>query len=605
MLEESERMSITWDCFVLGVSSSSTIFILSFGIDNEPSIRPFTVDKKLPTAAELVGVNDLSDTPCAAEQEELIKIEPLLKSLDLGNIDVQVSLAIDSARFASFDDSRIYRPSEVFDDFQIVMNRQERRRLAALEGRIRDQKLDDTEDDEVGEVGLAEAQNCRHLQQDHLRDDSQEGLDNERPHKRPRLESNSFEDRTTTIPQNDVNAITRQPLLHDRPWSEADSPNIFVADDENKENWPPLSSSLSRLMDDTDYQISSDGFLESFEPNAFGHEGALDQMEDQQESFEPLSFGSRQPLFQANFFHPEPHGLDALPRGQDTFGVEYIPEDIPMDEKEDSLPGHGLDLAFVSEPDIASQALGISAFAHLRARKVSEHCPAPVVEPIAVPIPPVTSNEARSVPPELFDQNTLRLPDVINPPQSVHRYMASLDFIQKHVLVRALRTSECSVELVERQTLGGVDLIVDPHCAIIFLSLFTLAARCEAYTERVSQQSWKFSRLLVIFEAYPESRSKRSFASKHRGSTGTPSSELYAFTPPIVKAIKKFRRDVNIADACGTKCGDTKVEYAFADTVDEAALLTRWFGERAEEADETGGVVWGEREWLAVDFLEV
>ena len=185
------------------------------------------------------------------------------------------------------------------------------------------------------------------------------------------------------------------------------------------------------------------------------------------------------------------------------------------------------------------------------------------------------------------------------------RYMASLDFIQKHVLVRALRTSECSVELVERQTLGGVDLIVDPHCAIIFLSLFTLAARCEAYTERVSQQSWKFSRLLVIFEAYPESRSKRSFASKHRGSTGTPSSELYAFTPPIVKAIKKFRRDVNIADACGTKCGDTKVEYAFADTVDEAALLTRWFGERAEEADETGGVVWGEREWLAVDFLEV
>jgi len=63
----------------------------------------------------------------------------------------------------------------------------------------------------------------------------------------------------------------------------------------------------------------------------------------------------------------------------------------------------------------SSQALGISAFAHLRARKVSEHHPTPVVEPIAVPVPTVTSNDTRSAPPELFDQNTLRLPDVIGP----------------------------------------------------------------------------------------------------------------------------------------------------------------------------------------------
>lgn len=564
------------------------------------------MDKKLPTVAELIGANDLFDNSRAAEQEAAVEIETLLNSYNLGNTDIQVSPNTDSARFASFDNSRIYRPSEVFDDFQIVMNRQERRRLATLEGRNGDQCIDDAEEDEVGEVGLAKAQDSHHhrQQQDHLRDDPQEGLDDERPHKRPRLESNSFEDRAT-IPQDDVN-FSRQPSVHDRPWSEADSPTLFVADDDNKENWPPLSSSLSRLMDDTDYQISSDGFLQSlFEPNGFGGEGALDQMEDQQESFEPLSFGSRQPLSQANFLQPEPHGLDALPRGQDTLEVEYIPEDISMDEKEDPLQGHGLDLTFTSEPDIASQALGISAFAHLRGRKVSEHRPAPVVEPIAVPVPTVTSNEKQSVPPELFDQNTLRLPDVMNPAQSVHRYMASLEFIQKHALVRALRASNCSVELVERQTLGGVDLIVDPHCAIIFLSLFTLAARCEAYTERISQQSWKFSRLFVVFEAYPEYRSKRSFVAKIRGSTNASSSEVYAFTPPIVKAIKKFRRDVNIADACGTKCGDTKVEYAFANTVDEAALLTRWFGERVEEADETGGAVWGEREWLAVDFLEV
>jgi len=49
----------------------------------------------------------------------------------------------------------------------------------------------------------------------------------------------------------------------------------------------------------------------------------------------------------------------------------------------------------------SSQALGISAFAHLRARKVSERHPTPVVEPIAVPVPTVTSNDTHSALPEL------------------------------------------------------------------------------------------------------------------------------------------------------------------------------------------------------------
>ncbi|KIM38160.1 hypothetical protein M413DRAFT_30301 [Hebeloma cylindrosporum] len=539
---------------------------------------PFTVDKKLPTVSELIGVNDLFDTSCAAEQEESVEVQALLKFLNLGDDDVQVLLVADAARFASFDDSRTYRPCEAFDDFQIVMSRQERQRLATSEGRIWDQKPDDTQDD-VGEVGLAQSQDTFH--HDHLRHDSQ-GIDDERPHKRPRIENNSVEGPAIMLPSTDLNSI------HDRPWCESNSPTLFDADDDNKENWPPLSSSLSRLMDETeDYQTYSDGFLDStFEPNAFADEGTLGRMEDQQESFEPLSFGSRQPPSQAVFVQREAHGLDAPPGGQDMFAVEYVSEDVPMDEKEDSLQERGLALTLASEPDIASQPLGIFAFAHLRAKKVSEHLPDPVVEPIPVPVPAVISNEKQSVPPDLFDQNTLRLPDAINPAQSVHRYMASLEFIQKHALVRALRSSECSVELVERQTLGGVDLIVDPHCAIIFLSLFTLAARCDIYTERISQQSWKFSRLLVIFEAYPEQRSKRSFMFQNRGSTSASSlSELYAFTPPIVKAIKKFRRDVSIADACGTKCGNTRVEYAFANTVNEAASLTRWFGERAEEAD--------------------
>jgi len=491
--------------------------------------------------------------------------ESLLKPLDL---DGQNTITINAGWRAYFGNSRIYRP------------------FVTPEGRIGE--ILNAEDDEAGEVGLAEAQDCHRQQQGHLRDDSQDGLD---LCKQPRLESIGGGYRMMTISRDDVISISRQPLVHVQPLFDANSPTMFDVNEDNEESWPPLSSSLSRFMEDP----------EDFEPSVFGHEGTHDQMEDQQEK--PLSFGSHRPAPQANFFQHQPHGLDALPRRQDSFGPECIPEDIPMYEKEGSLPGHGLELTLASEPHIASQALGISAFAHLRARKVSEHRPVPAVEPAVVPVPTVASNVIRSVPPELFDQNTLRLPKTINPAQEVYRFMASLDMIQRHARVRALR--DCSVELIERQTLGGVDLIVDPHCAIIFLSLFTLSARCDAYIERISEQSWKFSRLLIIFEAYPEVFSKRSFAANKCGSTGASSSELYAFTPPIVKAIKKFRRNVSIAAAFGTKCIDTKVEHAFAHTVIEAASLVRWFGQTAEGVDATGGAVWGERVWLAVDVLEV
>ena len=45
--------------------------------------------------------------------------------------------------------------------------------------------------------------------------------------------------------------------------------------------------------------------------------------------------------------------------------------------------------------------------------------------------------------------------------------MASLDVIRKLALVRSLGSQEYLVELVERQSLDGVDLILDPHLAII------------------------------------------------------------------------------------------------------------------------------------------
>jgi len=75
--------------------------------------------------------------------------------------------------------------------------------------------------------------------------------------------------------------------------------------------------------------------------------------------------------------------------------------------------------------------------------------------------------------------------------------MASLGFILKWALVFSLR--ECGVE---RQTLGGVDLIIDTATAVMFINLFSLSARYVAFLERVAQQSRKHRRLLVVFEAY-------------------------------------------------------------------------------------------------------
>jgi hypothetical protein len=70
--------------------------------------------------------------------------------------------------------------------------------------------------------------------------------------------------------------------------------------------------------------------------------------------------------------------------------------------------------------------------------------------------------------------------------------MASLNVIQMLALVRSLEF---------RQSLDSVDLILDPHSAIIFLPFFMLSSYCNKYVERVAAQSWKFHRILVVFEA--------------------------------------------------------------------------------------------------------
>ncbi|KAF8174930.1 hypothetical protein BJ912DRAFT_858120 [Pholiota molesta] len=522
---------------------------------------PFTVDKKLPSAAELVGVSELFSEAELAGEVDLPKMEALLKSVDL----VEDGCDLDERRWRDFDASG-FQPSAAPFEFEILRTRQERWRLARLENRLED-GMDSCEDEERREAdadalsrGLQGTGNA----DPGLRSPFDAGQGAERPCKRARLDAEADMTSQRALPAYDVD----MGIAIEQDWQQPASPAFSASDD--KENWPPLSSYSSSSLPAELRQDEgpADYYVERLEHYADTNTWALTQAcdddaemlgMDDEESFEPLSFGSRQPAAFRN------------------------------------------NLPLAVEPEIASHSLGIAAFAQLRARQVSLPVVLPVSEAIAVAAPVDLPQGQQKTPQEIFDRETLRLPDDIMVPTSVHRYLASVDLIQKHALVRALRSNECAVELVERQSLDGVDLILDPHCAIIFLSLFVLPGRCDAYVAQVAQQSWHFSRILVVFEAYPEQRALRSRGHEpHRAS-----SDPYAYTPPIVKAIKKFRRDVNIAEGCGTKCAGTRVEYAFANTVEEAALFARVYGDAAELRDETQGMIWGAREWLSVDFSEV
>ncbi|KAI6119775.1 hypothetical protein EDD16DRAFT_1519346 [Pisolithus croceorrhizus] len=215
--------------------------------------------------------------------------------------------------------------------------------------------------------------------------------------------------------------------------------------------------------------------------------------------------------------------------------------------------------------------------------------------------PMLAESPPRTTPNEVIDQNTVLLPPHWVDATTTHRYMASLSLIQKRALVRELQGNTCRVILVERCFLGGCDIILDPDRAIIVASLFALPAQIEALAERISKESWRYSEILVVFEAYPSERSCRA-EDKNGDRNGL---GPYAYSPPIVKAIKRLRRIVSIAEGCGTKDKRCLVIWAFANGIEEAARVVRCFGEEAcARALQGASVLWGEREWLEEEEME-
>ncbi|KAI0673682.1 hypothetical protein C8Q78DRAFT_1018447 [Trametes maxima] len=199
------------------------------------------------------------------------------------------------------------------------------------------------------------------------------------------------------------------------------------------------------------------------------------------------------------------------------------------------------------------------------------------------------------MPQELIDSRTLLLPAQWAPPNSVHRYMASMELLQRRGLVRAL-SSICSVDLVEREYLGPTDeaahLILDCDTAVLFTTVELLPTRGDILAASLTQLSWRFSRLLVVFECYPSSWSHKS------GPQSFGADVASVWSPPVVKAVKKLRRELGIADGIKTKRVASMVEYAFATTVEDAAIFARIYGDAAAARDGHSGEIWGARAWL-------
>lgn len=524
------------------------------------------------------------------------EVEDLLQGIaktDEPESDTLWVLKMDTEDLLSTDDD-IYQ-------CELIMSREERRRLAGINSRTDEDAAGVSEDEQPGLPSLPSAPEENsypsgiggYIEEEgdweHSSDKENFAMDDVRwTTGRP---ANDDWDGVENDPMDDIIYSPLRPAK--RPLADVDFDEV----DEDKENLPASTGSVSkRLRDDSGLGFLPGDLLDPPQDGIshqnsglLGHQyhspGSQTYSQDPlsqyaahrgDQEFDALSFDSQNPLHYPPLSSHSRQSMPARPSEAHPNPQENSP--IFMDD--------------VLSCDLATQSLGIADFAKLRAKKLKALPPKPV-KPLAPPSvqPPCPPD----VPQETIDRNTLQLPDPWTSPSQSHRYLASLEVIQKQRLVRGLRSRECAVDLVERDHLDGVDIIFDPHTAAIFINLLALPLQCETLTERISQQSWRYSRILVVFEAYSPSQSHK--AVEHQG--------ISVYSPPVLKAIKKLRRDMSLAEAFETMSSKCSVKLAFASDVEEAAMFTRHFGNLAECQDESGGVIWDDRLWLENDVAEV
>ncbi|KAF9012728.1 hypothetical protein BDQ17DRAFT_1420071 [Cyathus striatus] len=537
----------------------------------------FTTDAPLPSTAEITRVSSLlevSDADRLGVPLEYLntQIQNLVDIAEQNSVeDVQV---LERRRWEKFDDGSPVAVPRAGDDVfggtgGLLLSRKERMRASGTLGAVHSDESDTDLPVILDDINAQDQRVNR----------------GERPRKRRRLSSSS-----SSPDVSGVRALTHEGSSQQRPTFDLPPSDCYVYDEENKENIPLPPSSFSDLQSDPvggGVMVTEEEVDQAME---ICNEGYLDYVLD--EVMKPVvdnMEGDYRVTHNDGFEDQSAELLSGLVRRDVHGSSQYSPRKPLPTQRSGYNPA--------PQCDLASHALGVSAFAALRAKKVT----ASPVEATITPSPVmVTSSDIkpRTAPPEIFDRNTLRLPSSLDNP-SMHRYLASLEFLQKQAIIRALP----NVVLAERDTLHGVDVIVDPHTAVIIAPLLPLPSQCEALLATVSRHSWHYNNLLVVFEAYPSSHSIKSRRRLNKYDTEDPMP--YAYTPPILKAIKKLRRDVDIAEACGSSRPGVNVQWAFADKVTEAAQYIRSCGDLAQERDITQGVLWNdERQWMPDEGTE-
>lgn len=289
---------------------------------------------------------------------------------------------------------------------------------------------------------------------------------------------------------------------------------------------------------------------------------------------------------------PAPQNPNVLP---DTIQQprDPIPPNIPDTGHHFVPPAMGRAI----EPDptrATGMRQGFAEFLALRGVHISAPLAAATETPVDNPQPTETLRILQppltEVPLDLIDKNTIQLPAADYLPVSRHQYLASLDLLQKHALCRRLSDDTAAIDIIERDFLGGVDLILDQDTAILFVPLSVVPSECEGLIAGISDISWRYTYMLVIFEAFLVSQ---AFADGEENRTAS-----FALTEPILKSVRKLKRSLAIAEGVGTKTEDCLVSWAFAKNIEEAARLARVYGDMAESRDRTGGLLWQERWWL-------
>lgn len=579
--------------------------------------RPFNFGKTVPTDEEVAGIVQ----PIQPEDEVLGYRDKRYEKttrvlLDLGTTPISaedaqpISIPNIPRGCEEFGTNFVPKQAEESEHFEYLLTRRERMRASGskimLETGIEARDDVDTEQgiapwshsNEHGDILVREKKLCQH--EGHQ--GSRNPFDPVEYGSRGRTDHGySFDDSGIDIMDNDLGQFSTSefgvpllllhPLQDDLPYAvntpEANKENVDNQG-ENKENVPP--------RDVDDYQLAE------YQPdplaNQYDWSCYFDFPESGTPSFEPLSFASQSQLpgHPDDFTNPKVH--DVPPLTPSLLRVKHLDGLVSTSDHEltDSRVTKRRkldDLVPASSKDLFSTFMGLrnqTTWSRTLEHSETEDDTPQAHQTLGVPeqIPP------RAAPDDVFDQHTVRIPERWVPAALVHRYLASMTFIQKRALVRELQGYLCRVVLVERYDLGGADIVIDPDYGVLFVPLFALPAHLESAVERISRESWRYLNLLVVFEAFPSAQGYR--AGRSQDARSVP----YAYTPPICKAIKKLRRTLGIAEGCGTMNPGCTVTWAFANDIEEAAKFVRCFGEEAcAISTERGhGMLWDEREWL-------